>query len=135
MRVVLDSNVLVAGFRSRRGASFRLLELLRAGRFEIALSVPLAFEYEAELVRHAGLLGLRRDDAEGLVDYLCQIGYRQDIHFLWRPTLTDPRDEFILELAVAAACHAIVTHNVRDFVGASGVGPRILSPSEFLRMI
>lgn len=31
----------------RRGASFRLLELLRAARFEIAMSVPLALEYEA----------------------------------------------------------------------------------------
>ncbi|MEW5984122.1 MAG: PIN domain-containing protein [Acidobacteriota bacterium] len=135
MRVVLDSNVLVAGFRSRQGASFRLLQLLRAGRFEIAVSVPLALEYEAELVRHAGVLGLGRDEAEGLVDYLCQIAHRQAIHFLWRPTLTDPGDEFILELAVAAACEAIVTHNVRDFGGASRFAPRVVSPSDFLSMI
>lgn len=134
-RVVLDSSVLVAGFRSRRGASFRLLELLRARRFEIAVSVPLTFEYESVLVRHAGLLGLRRQDAEGLVDYLCQVGHRQDIHFLWRPTLTDPTDEFILELAMAARCEAIVTHNVRDFSGASGFTPRILLPSEFLALL
>jgi putative PIN family toxin of toxin-antitoxin system len=135
VRVVLDSNVLVAGFRSRRGASFRLLQLLRAGRFEIAVSVPLALEYEAELVRHADVLGLRRHEAEGLVDYLCQIAHRQEIHFLWRPTLTDPRDEFILELAVASGCDAIVTHNVRDFAGASGFVPRVLSPSEFLMVV
>ena len=134
-RVVLDSNVLVAGFRSRQGASFRLLELLRAERFEIALSVPLALEYEAVLVRHADALGLSRKDAEGLVDYLCQVAHRQDIHFLWRPALTDPRDEFILELAVAAACEAIVTHNVRDFSGASALRVHILSPAEFLGLV
>jgi predicted nucleic acid-binding protein len=134
-RVVLDSSVLVAGFRSRQGASFRLLELLRAGRFEIAMSVPLALEYEMVLIRHAAALGLSRDETEGLVDYLCQVAHRQDIHFLWRPALTDPRDEFVLELAVAAACEAIATHNVGDFAGARTVGVRILRPAEFLESI
>ena len=132
---MLDSSVLVAGFRSRRGASFRLLKLLRVGRFEIAVSVPLALEYEAVLVRHAKALGLRRDEAEGLVDYLCQVAHRQEIHFLWRPALTDPRDEFILELAVAAGCEAIVTHNVRDFAGASRFRARVLAPAEFLTQL
>ena len=135
LRVVLDSSVLVAGFRSRRGASFRLLELLRAGRFQIAISVPLAFEYEAVLIRHAEALGLKREDAEGLVDYLCQVGHRQDIHFLWRPTLTDPKDELVLELAMAARCAVIVTHNVRDFAGIGRFTVRVLSPAEFLALV
>ena len=134
-RVVLDSSVLVAGFRSRRGASFRLLELLRAERFEIAMSVPLALEYEVVLVRHARELNLKRADAEGLVDYLCHAAHRQEIHFLWRPALTDPRDEFILELAVAAGCDAIVTHNARDFAGASSFRPRVLAPAKFLAQL
>ena len=109
--------------------------MLRAGRFEIAISVPLALEYEAELVRHARVLGLQRHEAEGLVDYLCRVAHRQEIHFLWRPTLTDPRDEFILELAVAATCDAIVTHNVRDFRDVSRFEPRVIVPSDFLRMV
>jgi len=58
---------------------------------------------------------LEPTEADGLVDYLCDVGHRQAIHFLWRPTLSDLQDEFILELAVAARCDAIVTHNVRDF--------------------
>ncbi|MBM3508432.1 MAG: putative toxin-antitoxin system toxin component, PIN family [Alphaproteobacteria bacterium] len=134
-RVVLDSSVLVAGFRSRRGASFRLLELLRQKRFDIALSVPLALEYEVVLVRHARELGLKREEAEGLVDYLCSVAHRQQVHFLWRPALPDPRDEFVLELAVAADCEAIVTHNVRDFVGVSRFQPRVLTPAEFLAQL
>ena len=131
MRVVLDSSVLVSALRSRRGASFQLLKLLREGRFEAALSVPLALEYEAVLLRHAKELGLARDEAFGLVDYLCDVGYRQTIHFLWRPALTDPRDEFILELAVAAGCEAIVTHNVRHFAGARRFAVRIMTPGDF----
>lgn len=134
-RVVLDSNVLVAAFRSRRGASFRLLELLRDGRYEIAISVPLVLEYEAVLVRHAAELDLNRDEATGIVNYLCSVAHRQHIHFLWRPTLSDPRDEFILELAVAAQCLAIVTHNIRDFAGVTGFPIQILTPAAFLALI
>ena len=132
MRVVLDSNVLVSALRSKRGASFQLIKLLRRGRFEVALSVPLALEYEVVLRRHARELRLAQDEADGLVDYLCDVGYRQSIHFLWRPTLTDPRDEFILELAVAANCNAIVTHNVRDFAGARRFAVQIMKPGDFI---
>ena len=114
MLVVLDSSVLVAALRSRQGASFRLLELLRDAQFEIAVSVPLALEYEAVLVRHAAELNLSREAAVGVVDFLCSVAHRQDIHFLWRPSLPDPQDEFVLELAVAANCEAIITHIVRN---------------------
>lgn len=133
--VVLDSSVLVAGFRSRRGASFRTLELLRGGRFQIAMSVPLALEYEAVLVRQARELRLSRTEAIGLVDSLCDIACRQHVHFLWRPTLRDPHDEFILELAVASASQAIVTHNVRGFRGVEAFRIPIVTPAAFLRLI
>ena len=132
MLVVLDSSVLVAALRSRQGASFRLLELLRDGQFEIAVSVPLVLEYEAVLVRHAVELNLSREAAVGVVDFLCSVGHHQEIHFLWRPSLPDPQDEFVLELAVAANCEAIITHNVRDFVGAKKFTPQVLTPSVFL---
>jgi putative PIN family toxin of toxin-antitoxin system len=133
VRVILDTSVLVAALRSRRGASFRLIELLREGAFEIAVSVPLAVEYEAVLARHAASLGLRRADVMTIVDYLCNVGKRQSIHFLWRPRLRDPDDEFVLEAAIAARCQGIVTHNVRDFVAAERLGLKVFRPDQFLR--
>ena len=133
--MVLDSSVLVAALRSRQGASFELLRKLRDGRFAIAVSVPLALEYEAVLTRHASELGLASSEAIGLVDYLCDVGHPQEIHFLWRPMLTDPRDEFILELAVAAGCDAIVTHNVRDFEAAHRFGVAVITPAAFLQRL
>lgn len=135
MRVVLESSVLVAAFRSRRGVSFRLLQLLREGRFEIAVSIPLVLEYEAVVLRHAAQLGLKPEEAIGIVDHLCRVAHRQDVHFLWRPTLSDPGDEFILELAVAAQCAVIVTHNTRHFQQAGSFGIRVMRPTAFLLSI
>jgi putative PIN family toxin of toxin-antitoxin system len=135
LRVVLDTNVLVAGLRSRAGASFRLLESLRAGAYEIAVSVPLVLEYEAVLVRQAKELGLSTADVGVILNFVCSVAVPQNIHYLWRPQLRDPKDEFVLELAVAGKCRAIVTHNRRDFVGAERLGVEVLSPGQFLRQL
>ena len=131
--VVLDTNVLFAGLWSRDGASFRILELVREQRIRPALSVPLVLEYEMVLRRDAAALDLTARDIDALLDYLCAVGHQQLIHFLWRPTLRDPRDELLLELAVAARCPYIVTHNVKDFVGAEQFGVIPLPPGAYLR--
>jgi putative PIN family toxin of toxin-antitoxin system len=130
-RVVLDTNVVVSGMRSREGASYRLLlELGGDSRFGISISVPLAMEYEMALRR---VPGLKRADAERVVDFLCEVGDKREIYFLWRPLLRDPKDEMVLEVAVEAQADAIVTHNVRDFKGVEeGFGIRILTPGVFL---
>jgi len=41
LRVVLDTSVLVAAVRSRRGASFALVRSIPSDRFEVCLSVAL----------------------------------------------------------------------------------------------
>jgi putative PIN family toxin of toxin-antitoxin system len=134
-QVVLDTNVLVAGLRSRQGASFQLLSQVGRGRFEICVSVALVLEYEEVLVRERPALGLSSRDIDGLLDYLCSVARRQEIHFLWRPLLRDAGDDMVLELAVAGGCDAIITFNRRDFEGAELFGVRILTPPEFLQVI
>ena len=42
---------------------------------------------------------------------------------------------FLTGVSLAAQCEAIVTHNVRDFSGASAFMPRSLLPSEFLALL
>lgn len=134
-RVVLNTNVVVAGLRSRRGASFRVLEEVGSGRFEMALSVPLVLEYEDVLRRGSVAKGLSEADIDGVLDYFCSVGHRQPIFFLWRPLLPDPKDDLVLELAVAAECEAIVTHNVKDFVAAERFGVAVLTPAALLRLV
>ena len=127
----MDTNVIVSGMRSREGASYRLLlDLGGESRFRISVSVPLAMEYEMALKR---VPGLGKADAERLVDFLCEVGEKREIYFLWRPLLRDPKDEMVLEVAVEAQADAIVTHNVRDFKGVEEhFGIRIVSPGAFL---
>ena len=133
--VVLDTNVPEAAMRSRRGASFALLSLIGTGRFDIALSVPLVFEYEDVLMRQAGVMSRDPVAVTNLLDYVCAVGKRQPIFYLWRPCLPDPRDDMVLELAVAAGCKRIVTHNKRHFGPVRHFGIRALGPAEFLQEI
>ena len=133
--VILDTNVLVSGLRSQRGASFRLLELIGTGRFEISLSVPLVLEYEEVLLRQASKLSLSRRDIRDFLDYLCSVAQLQSIFFLWRPKLPDPDDDMALEVAVAAGAQRIVTFNHRDFAGAEQFRIHVLGPREFLKEI
>lgn len=132
-RVVLDTNVIVSAFRSRRGASYRLLELADTGVYKLCLSVPLVVEYEAVAKRLiSSELAVSETVIDDILDYLCAIGERHDIFFLWRPHLRDPKDDMVLELAVSADCDQIVTYNERDFVGAEQFGITTITPRLFL---
>ena len=51
MRLVLDTDMLVAALRSDRGASRQLLISALDRRIELLVSVPLMLEYEAVLTR------------------------------------------------------------------------------------
>jgi len=134
-QVVLDTNVLVAGLRSRRGSAFRLLSLVGMGQFDIHLSVPLVFEYEDVLLRELPRLQVTKEAVEALIDFHCAVATHHPIFFLWRPFLRDPKDDMILELAVKAGCEFIVTYNTRDFAGVEQFGIRTIEPGAFLQHI
>ena len=133
--IVLDTNVLISALRSRRGASFRLLSLVGTGRFDVALSVPLVLEYEGVADRMLADLAVSASDLSDILDYLCSVAIQRPIFFLWRPTLPDPKDDMVLELAVDAGAPIIVTFNLRDFVGIERFGIRALTPRDYLQII
>ena len=107
--------------------------MIGAAKFEIAVSVPLALEYEEVAKHQSANLGLTLADVDVLMEYWCGIAHLQDIHFLWRPVLRDIEDDHVLELAVEAGCPLIVTHNVRDFAGSAAFGITAIRPGEFLK--
>ena len=134
-QVVIDTNVIIAGLRSRRGGAFKLLTLVDTGQFDIHLSVPLILEYTEVLLRELPNLYLSREEVDDLIDFYCAVGVHHEIFFLWRPFLRDPKDDMVLELAVKAGCESIITYNTRDFAGVEQFGLNLLEPSEFLRLI
>lgn len=133
--IVIDTCVLISALRSRNGASFKLLSLIDSKKFTFVLSVPLVLEYESVAKRMSRNLGLTHLDIEDIIDYVCTIGKHRKVHFLWRPNLKDPSDDFVLELAVEAECNYIVTHNIKDFKDIKKFKLKAITPQELLRKL
>jgi putative PIN family toxin of toxin-antitoxin system len=131
-QVIVDTNVILSALRSKRGASFRLLNLVGDPRWRMNVSVTLVLQYESVVRREAASLHATLEEADKFMDFLCSASNHQAIYFAWRPRLTDPGDEFILELAVAAGASHIVTFNRSDFRGAERFGVKVVEPREFL---
>jgi putative PIN family toxin of toxin-antitoxin system len=131
IEVVLDTNVLVAAFRSNLGASYRLLQTLEERRWRPVISPAVAFEYEAVLKRGLPEVGLTPEDIDDFLEYFCSRSRLVQIYFRWRPVLPDPDDDRILELAVRAH-GAIITFNTRHFAEAAQFGIRVISPKDML---
>ena len=67
MRVILDTNVLVAALRSEMGASYAIVAQLPSERFQMALTVPVYLQYQDVLTRPEHMTGAStRDDKQHL---------------------------------------------------------------------
>lgn len=129
--VVIDTNVLVAALRSSSGSSHEVVRRAFNGDFKLALSVPLYLEYVSVLTR-PGLVPVSSHDAMSFCQNFAFISSHHKIHFLWRPLLADPKDDMVLELAVASGSEHIVTHNVGDFRASLAFNVQAIKPADFL---
>lgn len=136
MKVVLDTNVLVAGLLSREGASYQILNQIPAGKINYIVSVALFLEYEAVLKRKTFLrqAGLTAKDIDNVLNMVAKHALATKVYYLWRPHLRDPNDDMILELAVSGNANAIVTFNQKDFsIEKFGFNIKILSPGQYYK--
>lgn len=134
-QVIIDTNVLLSALRSNRGASYRLLSLIGDERWQLNLSVPLLLEYEDVLKRPQAGLSLTHADIDEVLNFLCTMANLWGIFYLWRPVLIDPKDDFVLELAVESRADFIITYNVKDFVGIEKFGLAAITPRDFLQRL
>lgn len=135
VQVVFDTNILYSALRSRNGASFALLSLLPDDKFAVNVSVPLVLEYEDVLKRAVDELRFDFHEIDQLLDNICAMANRHEVFYLWRPFLSDPCDDLVLELAVKAGCEYIVTYNKQDFKGVDALGLNVVDAREFLEII
>ncbi len=132
VRLVIDTNVVVSGLRSRVGASFRVLSLLGSNGFTPVVSVPLVVEYEKTLCDPRVRVPFTPKEIELYLNYFCLVSDCRMIHYLWRPFLTDQKDDMVLEAAVSGQCRYVVTFNIKDFAGADRFAVEPIRPKDFL---
>lgn len=134
IRVVLDTNVVVSALLKPGSNSSSILQLCLADPgFELSVSEPLLREYE-DVVRRP-----RFGFTSALVDRFLEILREESVAVI--PELSrshlvrDPTDAMVIECAVAAQAHLLVTGNKRDFIVDRHGPTRIVTPAEFVETI
>jgi putative PIN family toxin of toxin-antitoxin system len=138
VRLVLDTDVVVAAMRSPTGASAAILRSAREGQASLVLSVPLAVEYEyvCQKAEHRLSAGLSEREVDIFVSAVIAMAEPVETHFLWRPQLRDANDEMVLEAAVNGRADALVTFNLRDYGNVPGrFGVELLLPRDAIGRI
>jgi|CXWL01.1.fsa_nt_gi predicted nucleic acid-binding protein len=136
MRLVLDTNVLVAAMRSPGGASAGLLRAARAKRVELFGTLALALEYMdvCGRVEQARAAGLSPEEGVAFGKAAAALLTPVVVNFRWRPQLPDPKDEHVFEAAVNGRVDCLVTFNLSDFQSAAPrFGLELALPGAILR--
>lgn len=128
-RVVLDTNVLLSAL-AFQGATRRVWELVETGLVDLFVSPFILEELHRNLILKAGL---SRDNADLLVEevFLQATIVRPETRI--SVIARKDSDNRILECAVAAGAHMLVTGNMKDLRPlGSYQGIAIVTPAEFL---
>lgn len=139
IKVVIDTNILVAGLIGGKGPSREILRLCFKGDLKPVIGNALYLEYQ-DLLHRETIQALCRQTAVSLEEFLddfASICTPVDAWFLWRPNLPDEADNHIIELAIAADVGYIITNNLKDFARSEllHIGYEVISPPQLLRRI
>ncbi|MCL6588364.1 MAG: putative toxin-antitoxin system toxin component, PIN family [Firmicutes bacterium] len=136
--ITLDTNVLFQALYSNQGASFRILDLIRHGELELAISVPVFEEYCDVLLRKENIdkFQLTKENIETVLAFIAYIGKPFIINYLLRPNLKDEDDNIFMELAFVSNSKYLITSNIRDFTIGNELrldSFQIITPSDFYK--
>jgi len=129
MKIVLDTNVLVAGLLSPFGLCAEIVRMVSSGDLVLCLDARIISEYSEVL--HRAKFRFRADKTEALLDFIEHHGYLVASSPLSDP-LPDVDDQPFLEVAIAGLASCLVTGNHEHFPAARCAGVKVFSPREFL---
>lgn len=139
IKVVVDTNVLVAGLIGGKGPNREVLRLCLLGELQPFLGNALYLEYQ-DLLNRDSIQALCQQTSVSLMEFLdgfTQVCTAIDARYLWRPNLKDEADNHVIELAIAARAAYIITNNVSDFAQAElkHLGYEVITPEQLLRLL
>ena len=129
MKIVLDTNVLVAGLLSPFGPCAEIVRMVSSGHLTLYFDARILTKY-GEVLRRAKFR-FPADKVDALLDHIEHRG----LLVASRPLsdlLPDPGDQSFLEVAVAAQAVCLVTGNLIHFPTEQCREIKVLSPTDFL---
>jgi hypothetical protein len=86
--------------------------------------------------RNLAACGLSSAEVGHVLDDLAAVARPVRLAFRWRPRLSDPDDDMVLETAINGGASAIVTFNQRDFAdGIRGFSCAVILPAMALQQV
>ncbi|MDI1315646.1 putative toxin-antitoxin system toxin component, PIN family [Prosthecobacter sp.] len=135
IRAILDTNVILSALRSRNGASFQIVARYRQGEFALYLSQTVLAEYDEVLKREMLPQGLPMIVINRFLDALASNAVQFRTSAFWKPSLPDPDDEALAQLAMESKIDYLVTHNLRHFPASRLPAVRVVDPKTFLDIL
>ncbi|MEW6543428.1 MAG: putative toxin-antitoxin system toxin component, PIN family [Nitrospirota bacterium] len=129
MKVVLDTNVLVAGLLSPFGPPGEIVRMAASDALTLCFDSRILTEYEDVLSRPK--FPFKPESVHALLDQIRADGYLVAGEPLASP-LPDPTDQPFPEVALTGRAHCLITGNVKHFPSGKCQGMKVLSPTEFL---
>ena len=129
MKVIIDTNVLVAGLLSPFGPPGEIVRMIASGALCLCFDARILTEYEEVLGREK--FRFNSEQIQALLEQIKMEGLSVAGNPL-PARLPDITDEPFLEAAIAGDADCLITGNSKHFPPAKRQGMTVLSPAEFL---
>jgi putative PIN family toxin of toxin-antitoxin system len=131
MKIVLDTNVLVAGLLSPFGPCGAIMRMVSSGNLILCIDARVLSEYREVLERPK--FSFDHDKIATILDYIERNGWIVASTPLSSP-LPDPDDEPFLEIAVSGGADYLVTGITAHFPPELRQEVHVVSPGDFLKL-
>jgi len=128
MKIVVDTNVLVAGLLTPFGACGEIVRMISSGALVLFYDARILSEYEEVLL--SPKFSFDAEKISMLIDYIENSGLAAASLPLPQ-SLPDQDDEPFLEAAIAGQAECLVTGNSSHFPARLCQGVKVLTPSGF----